>query len=108
MLLALLPLVAATVAFTEVAIDGEVSAADSRLSTAVAVAAADYREQLEDDAVDDAESLARATQVQRAFAERDRPTLLETAAECRTAPSSRRRASSSPVSGLGRTPPCAR
>jgi hypothetical protein len=81
MLLALLPLVAATVAFTEVAIDGEVSAADSRLSTAVAVAAADYREQLEDDAVDDAESLARATQVQRAFAERDRPTLLETAAE---------------------------
>ena len=81
MLLALLPLVAATVAFTEVAIDGEVSSADSRLSTAVAVAAADYREQLEDDAVDDAESLARATQVQRAFAERDRPTLLETAAE---------------------------
>src|SRR5687767_13794777 len=80
MLLSLLPLVAATVAFTEVAIDGEVSAADSRLSTAIAVAAADYREQLEDDAVDDAESLARATQVQRAFAERDRPTLLETAA----------------------------
>ena len=79
MLLALLPLVAATVAFTEVAIDGEVSSADSRLSTAIAVAAADYREQLEDDAVNDAESLARATQVQRAFAERDRPTLLETA-----------------------------
>jgi diguanylate cyclase (GGDEF)-like protein len=81
MLLALLPLVAATVAFTEVAIDGEVSAADSRLSTAIAVAAADYQERLEDDAVDDAESLARATQVQRAFAERDRPTLLETAAQ---------------------------
>jgi diguanylate cyclase (GGDEF)-like protein len=81
MLLALLPLVAATVAFTEVAIDGEVSAADSRLSTAIAVATADYQEQLEDDAVDDAESLARATQVQRAFAERDRPTLLETAAQ---------------------------
>jgi diguanylate cyclase (GGDEF)-like protein len=81
MLLALLPLVAATVAFTEVAIDGEISAADSRLSTAIAVAAADYREQLEDDAVDDAESLANATQVQRAFAERDRPTLLETAAQ---------------------------
>jgi diguanylate cyclase (GGDEF)-like protein len=81
MLLALLPLVAATVAFTEVAIDGEISAADSRLSTAIAVAAADYREQLEDDAVDDAESLARATQVQRAFAERDRRTLLETAAQ---------------------------
>jgi diguanylate cyclase (GGDEF)-like protein len=81
MLLALLPLVAATVAFTEVAIDGEVSSADSRLSTAIAVAAADYREQLEDDAVDDAESLARATQVQRAFANRDRRTLLQTAAE---------------------------
>jgi diguanylate cyclase (GGDEF)-like protein len=81
MLLALLPLVAATVAFTEVAIDGEVSAADSRLSTAIAVAAADYQEQLEDDAVEDAESLARATQVQRAFAQRDRRTLLETAAE---------------------------
>jgi diguanylate cyclase (GGDEF)-like protein len=81
MLLALLPLVAATVAFTEVAIDGEVSSADSRLSTAIAVAAADYAEQLEDDAADDAESLARATQVQRAFAERDRPTLLETAAQ---------------------------
>jgi diguanylate cyclase (GGDEF)-like protein len=81
MLLALLPLVAATVAFTEGAIDGEVSAADSRLSTAIAVAAADYQERLEDDAVDDAESLARATQVQRAFAERDRPTLLETAAQ---------------------------
>jgi len=81
MLLALLPLVAATVAFTEVAIDGEVSSADSRLSTAIAVAQADYAEQLEDDAVADAESLARATQVQRAFAERDRRTLLETAAQ---------------------------
>ena len=109
MLLALLPLVAATVAFTEVAIDGEVSSADSRLSTAVAVAAADYREQLEDDAVNDAESLARATQVQRAFAERDRPTLLETAEQVpHSAFYLGRRASSWPVRSPGRTPACAR
>ena len=45
MLLALLPLVAATVAFSEVAQRGETGSADARLSTALRVALADYQEQ---------------------------------------------------------------
>ena len=68
MLLALLPLVAATVAFSEVAERGETGSADSRLSTAIRVALADYQEQLDEDAAETARSLARATQVQQALA----------------------------------------
>jgi diguanylate cyclase (GGDEF)-like protein len=66
MLLALLPLVAATVAFSEVAERGETGSADARLSTAIRVAQADFEDQI-DDAVETAGSLARATQVQEAL-----------------------------------------
>jgi diguanylate cyclase (GGDEF)-like protein len=81
MLLALLPLVAATVAFSEVAQRGETGSADSRLSTAIRVAQADYEEQLDEDTAETARSLARATQVQRALDARDRSALLRTAKE---------------------------
>jgi diguanylate cyclase (GGDEF)-like protein len=80
MLLALFPLLAATWAFGEVAERGETGAADARLSTAVRVAQADYEEQVED-AEQRARSLARATQVQAALAERDRSVLLRTSRE---------------------------
>jgi diguanylate cyclase (GGDEF)-like protein len=81
MLLALLPLVAATVAFSEVAQRGETGSADSRLSTAIRVAQADYEEQLDEDTAETARSLANATQVQRALDARDRAALLKTAKE---------------------------
>ena len=81
MLLALLPLVAATVAFSEVAERGETGSADARLSTAIRVAQSDYEEQLDGDAAETARSLARATSVQRALANHDRAALMRTAKE---------------------------
>ena len=81
MLLALLPLVAATVAFSEVAERGETGSADSRLSTAIRVAQADYEEQLVEDTAETARSLAAATQVQQALALSNRPALIRTAKE---------------------------
>jgi diguanylate cyclase (GGDEF)-like protein len=81
MLLALLPLVAATVAFSEVAERGETGSADSRLSTAIRVALADYEEQLDEDAPVTARSLARATPVQQALAIRSRSALVRLAKE---------------------------
>jgi diguanylate cyclase (GGDEF)-like protein len=81
MLLALLPLVAATVAFSEVAERGETGSADARLSTAIRVAQADYEEQIDEDAVETAHSLARATAVQRALDTNNRSVLLRTAKE---------------------------
>jgi diguanylate cyclase (GGDEF)-like protein len=81
MLLSLLPLLAATWAFTEVARRGETGSADARLSTALRVAAADYEEQIDDDAVAPARSLARATSVQRALASRNRAALVRIAHE---------------------------
>jgi diguanylate cyclase (GGDEF)-like protein len=77
MLLALLPLVAATVAFSEVAQRGETGSADARLSTAIRVAQADYQEQISEDAAETANSLARATQVQQALQDRNRAKLLQ-------------------------------
>jgi diguanylate cyclase (GGDEF)-like protein len=82
MLLALFPLLAATWAFGEVAERGETGAADARLSTAVRVAQADYKEQV-DDAARRANSLANATQVQRALAAKDRSRLVGTSREVR-------------------------
>jgi two-component system cell cycle response regulator len=81
MLLALLPLVAATVAFSEVAERGETGATDSRLSTAIRVALVEYQEQLEEDTAGTARSLARATQVQQALATSNRSALVRTARE---------------------------
>jgi diguanylate cyclase (GGDEF)-like protein len=81
MLLALLPLVAATFAFSEVAERGETGATDSRLSTAIRVAQAEYEEMLEEDTAETARSLARATSVQQALATSNRSALVRTARE---------------------------
>ena len=48
MLLALLPLVAATVAFSEVARRGETGSADARLSTAITVAQGVFEDQIDE------------------------------------------------------------
>jgi diguanylate cyclase (GGDEF)-like protein len=66
LLLALLPLVAALWAFSEVAAESETSRADTRLNTALRVATADYSDQL-DAAATNASSLARATGYQQAL-----------------------------------------
>jgi diguanylate cyclase (GGDEF)-like protein len=66
LLLALLPLVAALWAFSEVAAQSETSRADTRLNTALRVATADYNDQL-DAAARSAGSLARATGYQQAL-----------------------------------------
>jgi diguanylate cyclase (GGDEF)-like protein len=79
MLLSLLPLVAATWAFSEVARRGETGSADARLSTALRVAVADNAEQVRDEAVAPANSLARATTVQRAFLTHNRAALVRVA-----------------------------
>jgi diguanylate cyclase (GGDEF)-like protein len=79
LLLSLLPLLAATWAFSEVARRGETGGADARLSTALRVAATDYGEQVQDDAEETARSLARATPVQRAFVTRNRSALVRIA-----------------------------
>jgi diguanylate cyclase (GGDEF)-like protein len=81
MLLSLLPLVAATWAFSEVAQRGETGSADARLSTALGVAVADYAEQVKDDAAATARSLANATPVQTALATHNRAQLLRISRE---------------------------
>lgn len=81
MVLALLPLVAAYVGFSEVAGRGEAGQVDSRLSTALRVAQADYVERVDENTANTATSLARATQVQRALATHDRSALVRTARE---------------------------
>ncbi|HEX2044092.1 MAG TPA: diguanylate cyclase [Gaiellaceae bacterium] len=81
MLLSLLPLLAATWAFREVARRGETGGVDARLSTALRVAAADHAEQVRDDAIDTANSLARATPVQRAFLTGNRSALVRISRE---------------------------
>ena len=76
MLLSLLPLLAATWAFSEVAKRGETGNVDARLSTALRVATAEYAEEVEQ-AEQAAHSLARATVVQQAFLDHDRSELLK-------------------------------
>ena len=76
MLLSLLPLAAATWAFSEVAKRGETGNVDARLSTALRVATAEYAEEVEQ-AEQAARSLARATVVQQAFLDHDRSELLK-------------------------------
>jgi diguanylate cyclase (GGDEF)-like protein len=80
MLLALLPLVAATVAFSEVAERGETGSADARLSTAIRVAQADFEDQI-GGASETARSLARTTQVQEALRTGNRVDLLRLAGD---------------------------
>jgi diguanylate cyclase (GGDEF)-like protein len=74
LLLALLPLVAALWAFSEVAASSETSRADTRLNTALRVATADYNDQLET-ASRTASFLARATGYQQALAGDNSPAL---------------------------------
>src|SRR5919204_325033 len=76
LLLALVPLLAASWAFSEVATRGEVANTDARLTAALRVAVRDYTETVRDDAAAAATSLAKATSVQRAILLRDRAALV--------------------------------
>jgi len=69
-LLALLPVLAASWAFSEVAARGETSRVDSRLNAALRVAVAAYSDDVAE-AADIADALARTPDVQRAFAAGD-------------------------------------
>jgi diguanylate cyclase (GGDEF)-like protein len=78
LLLALLPLLAAAWAFSEVATRSEVSNTDSRLNAALRVSINDYSRQVVDLA-STADSLAHATSVQQAFQTRNRAALVRLA-----------------------------
>jgi diguanylate cyclase (GGDEF)-like protein len=80
-LLSLLPLVAATWAFSEVADRGETGSADARLSTALRVAVADHAEQVREHAAATAETLAKAVPVQQAILAHNRAVLVRFARE---------------------------
>jgi diguanylate cyclase (GGDEF)-like protein len=80
LLLSLVPLVAASWAFSEVATRGELANTDARLNAALRVAVRDYTEQVSDAAVT-AASLARVSAVQRAFIEHDPSQLVRIARE---------------------------
>jgi diguanylate cyclase (GGDEF)-like protein len=77
-LLALLPVLAASWAFSEVAARGETRSVDSRLGAALRVAVSDYEEDV-GEAADGAASLGRSASVQRALADRNRPALVRLA-----------------------------
>jgi diguanylate cyclase (GGDEF)-like protein len=79
LLLALLPLLAASWAFSEVATRGEVGNTDSRLNAALRVAINDYSRRVRVDLVGTANSLAHATSVQQAFQTRNRAALVRLA-----------------------------
>src|SRR5688572_9250116 len=80
LLLSLVPLVAASWAFSEVATRGELANTDARLNAALRVAVRDYTEQVSDAAVT-AGSLARVSAVQSAFIEHDPSQLVRIARE---------------------------
>ncbi|HYY32113.1 MAG TPA: diguanylate cyclase [Gaiellaceae bacterium] len=77
--LALVPLVAASWAFSEVATRSELGNTDARLNAALRVAVRDYTQSVRDDAAGAATSLAHATSVQRAFVQHNRAVLLRVA-----------------------------
>jgi two-component system cell cycle response regulator len=79
LLLAIVPLVAASWAFSEVATRGEVGNTDSRLNAALRVAINDYARRVRIDLTGTASSLARATSVQLAFQTRNRAALIKIA-----------------------------
>jgi len=79
LLLALLPLLAASWAFSEVAARGEVGNTDSRLNAALRVAINDYSRRVRADLAGTANSLAHATSVQQAFQTRNRAALVRLA-----------------------------
>ena len=76
LLLSLVPLLAASWAFSEVATRGELANTDARLNAALRVAVRDYTQSVRTQASEAARSLANATSVQRAFLTRDRATLV--------------------------------
>src|SRR5215210_6106 len=80
-LLSLVPLLAASWAFSEVATRSELANTDARLNAALRVAVRDYTQTVRDDAVATANSLANATSVQRAFQTRDRSALVKLSRE---------------------------
>jgi diguanylate cyclase (GGDEF)-like protein len=75
-LLSLVPLLAASWAFSEVATRSELANTDARLTAALRVAVRDYTQSVRDDAAGAAKSLANATSVQRALLTRDRAALV--------------------------------
>ena len=80
-LLALVPLLAASWAFSEVATKSELANTDARLNAALRVAVRDYAQTIGDDAEATANSLANATSVQRAFLTHDRAALIRVSSE---------------------------
>jgi diguanylate cyclase (GGDEF)-like protein len=80
-LLGLVPLLAASWAFSEVATRGELSNTDARLNAALRVAVRDYTQSVRSDAEGAATSLAKAPIVQRAFLQHNRAVLVRTARE---------------------------
>src|SRR5436309_5937200 len=79
LLLSLVPLLAASWAFSEVATRSEVGNADARLNAALRVAVRDYSQTVYEDASAPASSLANATSVQRAFVQHNRAALMKVA-----------------------------
>ena len=79
LLLALLPLLAASWAFSEVATRSEVSNTDSRLNAALRVSINDYSRRVRVDLAGTANSLAHATSVQQAFQTSNRAALVRLA-----------------------------
>jgi diguanylate cyclase (GGDEF)-like protein len=75
LLLSLVPLLAASWAFSQVSTRGELSNADARLNAAMRVAVRDYTQSV-DAAAGASASLARATSVQRAFLTSNRAALV--------------------------------
>jgi diguanylate cyclase (GGDEF)-like protein len=81
LLLSLVPLLAASWAFNQLATRGELASTDARLNAALRVAVRDYTQRLDKDAAQAAKSLANATSVQRAFVMGNRATLVRVAGE---------------------------
>jgi diguanylate cyclase (GGDEF)-like protein len=81
LLLSLLPLLAASWAFSEVAARSELGRTDSRLNAALRVAVAAYEEEIAEGASATARELAYRRQVQRALQSRNRGALLRIARE---------------------------
>src|SRR5918999_734762 len=80
LLLALVPLIAASWAFSEVATRGELANTDARLNAALRVAVRDYTGRV-NEAGETASSLARLTTVQQAIIEHDPSVLVRVARE---------------------------
>jgi diguanylate cyclase (GGDEF)-like protein len=76
LLLSLLPLLAASWAFSQVATRSEVGNTDARLNAALRVGVGDFARRVRSDAAETAKSLANATSVQQALADRNRAALV--------------------------------